>query len=334
MKSSSLWYGLLAGMLLKLAFIPPAVAQKQTENQQVEFSNDAAILTAPLTGMSDDSAILSEASSTKAIRKNIRLTNEQILDILVDGRETEWSWHGADACDVSKRIFYADGEYAEVRKVDGEWRLSSSASSSHFTIDNGVITFVDGRNRGRPEAYPPQAFEIIAITDSRIDFSQTYGESSTLERCSPVVNREEQQSSPISQSPAGTPLSSSCSAVGSRVPNSCWDDIVWNSVGTLPAQWPFTGSQEVISIGANSIVRNGDSVNYDLRSSHDGEARYAGNCRNYSVSIIRTPEDNPLEGIYSTNFLAWFPVPADLEIDGVTYENPRRSALEIACSTT
>jgi len=146
--------------------------------------------------------------------------------------------------------------------------------------------------------------------------------------------RQQSTSFTISQRPGTSPLSSSCSAVASRVPDSCWDDVIWENVGTLPGQWPFTGRQEVISVGTNLIVRNGDSVNYDMRNSQDGAARYAGNCRDYSSSIIRTPENNPLEGIYSTNFLAWFPVPTTLDIEGVIHNNPRRKALEIACSAT
>jgi hypothetical protein len=126
----------------------------------------------------------------------------------------------------------------------------------------------------------------------------------------------------------GDPVSSSCSAIGSHVPASCWDDVIWEVIGKFPGQWPMINSEEIIYRGLNSIVRNGDSINYDVYSSHDGYARYSANCKTYDVSIIRTA--NTLAG-YSVRFLFWHQINPTVTIGEKIYKNPMRDALEISC---
>ena len=132
----------------------------------------------------------------------------------------------------------------------------------------------------------------------------------------------------LAQQP-GEPTSRSCSAIGAHVPESCWNNVTWQEIGRLPGVWPMINSEEIVSIGQNTIVRNGNSVNYDVHSSHEGYIRYSANCQAQSISVIRIA--NALGG-YSTNFLDWFYVPSTVLIDGKTYRAPGRTALEIACS--
>lgn len=135
-------------------------------------------------------------------------------------------------------------------------------------------------------------------------------------------------SNQIAQQP-GEPVSTSCTAIGAHVPRTCWDNVIWQEVGRLPAEWPMAGSENVISLGQNTVVKRGNSVTYDQHSTHDGYVRLSGNCSQMATSIIRSADSI---GGYSTNFGAWYSVPSTLIINGRQHQNPRWIALERACS--
>ena len=105
-------------------------------------------------------------------------SDSEITQLLIRGEN--WLWGGVEACNSAKIIFDSNGSYAAFQRDSTGWYNAGSVYESTFTINNGALILVDGR--GGP-AYSPSAYDITAVSESRIDMVRPTGESLTLFNC-------------------------------------------------------------------------------------------------------------------------------------------------------
>jgi hypothetical protein len=116
-----------------------------------------------------------------------------------------------------------------------------------------------------------------------------------------------------------------CLAVGVLAPDVCWSKTAWENLGSIGDGQSIP---EMIAIGSNTIVKAGEQVSFDLKSSTEGIMRISGNCLNLVSSVIRVSESSSRGEV---GMLSWNKEAEFIRVNNRIQSNPRFRALRFAC---